>query len=369
MRAASILASLQFLSSPRGSLLAAAALLAASASSSVEAGSSSVEWSFGTPQTMALGVGSGDPTFNRLGSGCGQLSATATAVRYDTIVVSNNGPRAGVLDLRTQPLAGNGSASCSAAQDTVMAVYSGTFNPAAPMAGCLAFNDNIDGTTSCSRISGISVAPGASVTVVVSAATNAAAFPYDLRFDGSVYGGSTVFLASFEPVERYIGHGMPASGEFTVDNYPAPLAAGSRLNGDVAVESGAIQGRLALAPAQLQDIATGIGFVTLRIQLWQNGNGSGQLAPNNTATLNASDLFLRLQHATVNGNPVDIGGDCQFGPIAWSLAGNADANSIDLTQASYVIPPGASNACNNFGAQFNAILAGSDNSVTLSLVR
>lgn len=352
---------------PSALRLAAAALLACTALPAA-ATSSSVEWSYGVPQVMALGVGNGDSTFNRPGTGCGNLSPTGTAVRYDTVTVTNVGPRAGVLDVRTQPIAGNGSAACPALQDTVLAVYS-SFDPANPTANCLAFNDNVDGSTACSRISNIAVPRGGSVTVVVAAASNAAAFPYDLRFDGSVYGGQTVFTAAFEPVERFVGRGMPASGEFTVDSYPAPLAAGSRLDGDVAFETGLLEGRFALAPAQLQDIATGVGFITLRTQMWQNGRGTGQVAVNNTATLAANELYLRLQHATVNGSPVDIGGNCQFGPIQWTLAGNADANSVDLTQASYTIPPGATNACNGFGAQFNSIIAGSDNSVTISLER
>lgn len=345
-----------------------AVLFAACAAPSVGATSSSVEWSYGVPQTMALGVGSGDSTFNRPGTGCGNLSPTGTAVRYDVVTVSNIGPRAGVLDVRTQPIAGNGSAACSAVQDTVLAVYS-SFDPANPTANCLAFNDNVDGSTACSRLSNIPVARGASVTVVVAAATNAAAFPYDLRFDGSLYGGQTVFTAAFEPVERFVGRGMPASGEFTVDGYPAPLAAGSRLDGDVANETGRTEGRFALAPVQLQDIATNVGFITLRTQMWQNGSSAGQLAADNSATLTANDLFLRLQHATVNGAPVDIGGNCQFGPIQWSLTGNADAAAIDLAQASYVIPPGAADACNGFGAQLNGVVAGSNNSVTVSLER
>lgn len=341
------------------------------AASNAHAGNSNVEWSFGAPQTMALGVGSGDATFNRLTS-CSQLSPTATATRFDTIAITNNGPRAGILDVRTQPMAGTGTTVCPAGTDTVMAVYAGAFNPAAPLTGCLAFNDNVDGTTLCSRISSINVAAGATVTVVVSGFANADAFPYDVRFDGSVYGRS-IFLASFEPSERFIGRGLPLTGEFRVDNYPAPFAAGSRLNGDVERETGAIQGRLAPAPAQLQDIATGLGAVTLRLQLWENGAGGGQIAGNGTATFGASDLFLRLQHVTVNGNVVSVGGDCQFGPITWALAGNSDANSIDMTQNPYVIPPVSATACNNFGTQLNSVFAGSDgsggNTVTLSLAR
>lgn len=329
---------------------------------------SNVEWSVGTPQTMALGLGSGDPTFTRTAS-CAQLSATGTAVHYDTVVITNNGRRTGVLDLRTRPHGGALNATCGAGRDTVMAVYAGTgFTPANATAGCLAHNDNEDGSTLCSRISGVSVAPGASVTVVVAGVDNDERFPYDLRFDGSLYGPDGIYIASFEPSESYIGKQLPATGEFTVDTYPAPLAAGSRLDGGVDSD-GAIQARLALAPAQLQDIATGLGFVTLRIQMWQNGRGVGQIAGNGSATYAANDLFLRLQHATVNGNPVDLGGNCQFGPIAWSLAGNSDANTIDLTQASYTIPPGAPTACNGLGAQLNAIVAGSDNSVTLGLER
>lgn len=345
-----------------------ASLLLIAVSAPALATDSSVEWSVGAPQTMALGLGSGDPTFTRAAS-CGQLSATATAVHYDTVVVTNNGRRTGILDVRTRPHGGALNATCGTGRDTVLSVHAGaSFNPANATAGCIAHNDNEDGGTLCSRISGVSVAPGKSVTVVVAGVDNDERFPYDLRFDGSVYGPDGIYIASFEPSESYVGKQLPATGEFTVDTYPAPLAAGSRLDGGVDT-NGAIRARLALAPAQLQDIATGIGFITLRIQMWQNGSGTGQIAGNGAATYAANDLFLRLQHATVNGSPVDLGGNCQFGPIAWSLAGNSDANSIDLTQASYAIPPGSPAACNGLGAQLNAIIAGSDNSVTLGLER
>ena len=329
---------------------------------------SGVEWSVGTPQTMALGLGSGDATYTRAAS-CAQLSVTGTAVHYDTVVVTNNGRRTGILDVRTRPHGGTLASTCSAGRDSVLAVYSGTsFNPASATTGCIAHNDNEDGGTLCSRVSGISVRPGASVTIVVSGVDNDERFPYDLRFDGSQYGGDGIYIASFEPSESYVGKQLPASGEFTVDAYPAPLASGSRLDGGVDTD-GSIRARLALAPAQLQDIATGLGLITLRIQMWQNGSGTGQIAGNGSAVYAANDLFLRLQHATVNGTPVDLGGNCQFGPITWSLAGNSDATSIDLTQASYTIPPGSPTACNGLGAQLNSIIAGTDNSVTLGLER
>jgi hypothetical protein len=348
--------------SPDSALRRGLLLLACAAAGVAQATDSSVEWSFGAPQTMALGLGAGDPTYHGLGS-CSQLSGSATATRYDTVVVTNNGPRTGLLDVSTAAFAG-GPFTCSAGMDTVLSVYRGGFDPNAPLNGCIAHNDNANGGV-CSRLSGIPVAPGASVTVVVAGAGNSNVFPYDLRFDGSVY-GTSVYLASFEESERFNGRGMAATGQFTVDGYPAPLAPGSRLNGGVA--DGVLQGRLALAPAQLQDIATGIGFITLRTQLWQNGTGGGTLSGGN-ATLAANDLFLRLQYATVNGSPLDLGGNCQFGPIAWNLAGNADAQDIDLAQASYTIPPGSPTACNGLGAQLNSVLAGSDNSVTLSLAR
>jgi hypothetical protein len=327
---------------------------------------STVEWSFGVPQTMALGLGTGDSTGPGLQS-CGAVAPQRNNSFQDRIVVTNTGTRRAELSVRTQPLGGNGSTACPSGMDTTMAVYSGAFNPAQPTANCLAYNDDIDGSTMCSGISAVSVAPGASVTVVVSGFNNGDHFPYDLRFDGSVYSPS-VFYASFEPVELFNGHGMPATGQFTVDNYPAPFAAGSMLNGGVDARNGNLQGRLALSPVQLQDIATGLGFITLRAQMWQDGSGGGAVTAGN-ANYTANNLFLRLQHATINGAPVDLGGNCQFGPITWALAGNADASDIDLMQASFAIPPVSPTACNNFGAQLSSVVAGSDNSVTLSLAR
>jgi hypothetical protein len=346
----------------------ATAFLLICGASAAHATDSGVEWSFGVPQRMALGLGAGDATYHRVSGSCAQLSPTATAARYDTIVVSNIGRRSGVLDVRTRPLAGGTGSTCPASMDTVLTAYSGTFNPANASAGCLAINDDEAGGTSCSRLSNLTIPAGGSITLVVAGADNDQRFPYDLIFDESRYGGDGIYLASFEPSETYVGRQLPASGEFRVDGYPAPFAAGSRLDGGED-DAGVIRARLALAPVQLQDIATNLGFVTLRLQMWQNGRGTGQAAPIGNASYGANDLFLRLQHATVNGNPVDIGGNCQFGPITWALTGNADAQSIDLTQASFTIPPGASTACNNFGTQLNAIIAGSDNSVTIGLER
>jgi len=343
--------------------LAMAGLMGVSAAAS--ATDSTVEWSFGVPQTMALGLGGGDATGPGLAS-CTQASPQRNASFQDRITVTNTGPRRALLDVRTQAMGGAAGAGCSAPVNTTMAVYS-SYSPAAPTANCLAFNDDAAQGSTCSRISNVSIAPGASVTIVVSSASNGEKFPYDLRFDGSVYSPS-VFYASFEPVELYNGHGMPASGQFTVDGYPAPFAAGSMLNGAVNPANGNIQGRLALSPVQLQDMATNLGFVTLRAQLWQNGSGSGQLT-GGVASYGATNLFLRLQHATVNGAPVDLGGDCQFGPITWALTGNADADAIDLMQNGFVIPPVAANACNNLGGPLSSVVAGSDNTATVSFAR
>lgn len=332
---------------------------------------STVEWSFGKPAPMALGLGSGDGTMPGLAS-CSQVSSepTRNAVFYDRVTVTNSGSRPARLGAHTIPMAAHYLAACEAGSgiDTTLAVYRGGFNPANPTANCVAFNDDSAGNTRCSFVNNLALAPGESLTVVIAARDNGQSFTYDLRFDHAVYSPS-VFYASFEPIELFNGHGMPTTGQFTVDGYPAPFAAGSMLNGGVDSSNGNIQGRLALSPVELEDMATNLGFVTLRAQLWQDGSGTGQLTGGN-AVYSASNLYLRLQHATVNGNPVDLGGNCQFGPISWALTGNADAQSIDLMQNSFVIPPQSSPAnCNGLGAQLSAVVSGSDNSATVSFER
>lgn len=334
-----------------------------------QATDSTVAWSFGVPQTMALGVGSGDGTTAAL-SNCTTLDPAPNrgAVFYDRITVTNTGTRRAELLARTAVMGGAVGTACPATMDSRLAVYRGAFNPADPRANCVAYNDDSAGGTECSTSAVVSMRPGETVTLVVTASNNGDRFPYDLKFDGSVYSPS-IFYAAFEPIELFTGHGLPVSGQFTVDTYPAPLAAGSTLNGGVDPRTGNIQGRLALSPVQLQGIATNLGPVTLRAQMWQDGSGSGALTGGN-ATYGANDLYFRLQYVTVSGNPVDLGGNCQFGPITWALTGNGDANEIDLMQASFVIPPQSSPAnCNGFGAQLSSIVSGSDNSVTISFER
>jgi hypothetical protein len=124
-----------------------------------------------------------DSTFNRPFS-CTSLSGTGTAVAYDLVNITNTSGSPGniVIGARLP-----GGATCNAnTPDTFFALYS-TFNPATPLAGCLAVNDDFGGTF-CSQLT-FALAAGESRTVVTTAFDNASTadglFPYGITFAGT----------------------------------------------------------------------------------------------------------------------------------------------------------------------------------------
>ncbi len=335
---------------------------------SVQANDSAFDWKSDAPQ-IAVGVlGNGDATFRRTRQGCSELSNTATAVFYDTYVISNPTSSPAVLDVRTQPPGGDGNAQCSeGVNDTVMALYPGGLVPGNATLGCAAFNDDAPGLDRCSRISDYTINPGSSVTLVVTAFDNGNTFPYDLRFDGSRHLGPIFRDGGGEASETAVPRALPLSGALTIDNYPVTLPAGSRFNGQINFVTQNINGTFAFMPMTASGILTNAGPASLRMQFWHAGGTGGFVEPNNAVTFNALDIYLRLQTASISGTPLNLGGDCQFGPISWSTSGTWNGTVIATSQPFFVIPPVSASACNGLGAQLSAVIAGSDNSINLAI--
>jgi hypothetical protein len=332
------------------------------------ANDSAFDWKSDSPQIVAGALGAGDQTFRRTGQNCSALSNTATAVFYDTYVISNPTTEPAILDVRTQPPGGNGSAVCTqGANDTVMAIYSGGFVPGNATQGCVAFNDDAPGLDRCSRISGFTIAPASSVTLVVTALDNGNAFPYDLRFDGSAHSMPIFRDGGGESTQAAVPRALPAGGAITIDGFPVALPSGSRFNGQIDFVTQNINGPFAFLPMTASGILTNAGPATLRMQLWHAGTSSGVVGPGNAVTLNALDIYLRLQTATINGTPLNLGGDCKFGPISWSTSGTWNGTAIATSQPSFLIPPAPAASCNGLGAQLSAVISGTDNSVNLSI--
>ena len=219
----------------------------------------------------------------------------------------------------------------------------------------------------CSRVRAFELAPGEEATIVVMGAANGDSFAYDLRFDDSVF-GHRILRADFEDDDAPEPEGLAVGGGSTLHGYPIPMTADSHFNGQVD-GTGAIDGTLALSATEISGVATHLGLVTLRSQFWHAGDSIGLIGAGGSTAFEASQIWFRLQSIQINGTPMDIGGDCAFGPISWSLAGLADASLIDVLTPSFVIPPMPTDACNGFGATLNGLVAGDDHAVRLTISR
>lgn len=153
-----------------------------------------INYAGGTPATFTGAIDADDSTYNRATT-CAALSGVGTASAYDTITITNTQPGAADFVV-TSTLPGGGA--CGDANDTFFTLYNGAFNPATPLTGCLAVQDDISGASNrCSRLS-FSVPAGESRVVVVAGFNNASGasglFNYDITFAGTV----PVELMSFD---------------------------------------------------------------------------------------------------------------------------------------------------------------------------
>lgn len=144
----------------------------------------SVNYVGAIPPTFTAALDTDDSTFNRPVT-CAALSGVGTAVPFDTVTITNN---AGVAANFTVSSSLVGGAACTDANDTFFVLYS-AFNPAAPLSGCLAVNDDISGATNrCSTLT-FNVPAGQSRVVVTTGFNNAAdpagMFPYEVSFAGT----------------------------------------------------------------------------------------------------------------------------------------------------------------------------------------
>jgi hypothetical protein len=272
--------------------------------------------------------------------------------------------------VRTQPPGGDGTAQCGENRDTVITVYDGVFDPAQSAQHCAAYNDDAHEPflDFCSRVSNFEVPANGSVTVVVASYSGGQRFDYDLRFDGTI--GPEVFGSGFEEetVQRRATAfvARPVSGQVTVDGVIAPIPPDSWIDSVIGAD-GSFAGKAQLAPIILSG-TTEAGPMQTRFQWIDTGSGVGSAPANGAASLSFTGMSLRLQWVTLNGLPVNIGGECRFTPIAWSMAGNSSATHIDVSDAQFTIPP-TSDACAGFQGPLNNLFSGTINSVDWSVTR
>lgn len=146
------------------------------------------------PATFTAALDADDSTYNRAVT-CAALSGVGTAVPFDTVTITNSSPGAANVMIQSE-LVGGGA--CGDTNDTFFTLYNGTFNPATPLANCLAVNDDISGATNrCSRLI-FSIPVGETRVVSVAGFNNATdpdgLFSYQISFAGT----TPVELLDFE---------------------------------------------------------------------------------------------------------------------------------------------------------------------------
>lgn len=151
-----------------------------------------INYTGGEPASFTGSLDADDSTYNRATT-CAALSGVGTAAAYDTITINNTG--SGTANFIVAASLTDGSA-CGDANDTFFTLYS-AFNPAAPLTGCLAVSDDIDGAANRCSSSTFSIPAGETRVLVVTGYNNASdggLFDYRINFTGTV----PVELMSFD---------------------------------------------------------------------------------------------------------------------------------------------------------------------------
>jgi hypothetical protein len=142
-----------------------------------------INYAGGEPPAFPGALDADDSTHNRPVT-CAALSGVGTATAFDTVTITAVGVNPANITIFTS-LVGGGA--CPNANDTFMAVYNGTFNPASALTNCLAVNDDISGATNrCSTLT-FTIPVGETRVVAISGFNNppTGLFAYQVNFTGT----------------------------------------------------------------------------------------------------------------------------------------------------------------------------------------
>lgn len=171
--------------------------------------------------------------------------------------------------------------------------------------------------------------------------------------------------------DRIFRHRMeprPVTGQFVINGFPMPFPSGSIANGAQQASPGVYSGVLYFPPTTMQGNINGLGMVTLNAQLIHLGSTYNPMTAPNVAGIQMDNVYLRLDSATVSGVPVALGSDCNYGPITLGATGTWNASNETMSGGGIVIPPIANgSACAGFANTLNNSIAGSNNSVTITI--
>lgn len=170
-----------------------------------------------------------------------------------------------------------------------------------------------------------------------------------------------------DKIFRHRIEGRAVSGQFVINGFPMTFPNGSFANGAQQASPAVYGGVLYFPPTTMQSNVNGLGMVTLNAQLFHMGTTYNPVVAPNVAGIQMDNVYLHLQSATVSGVPVSLGSDCIYGPIVFGATGTWNASSETATGSGIVIPPVPPTACNGFANTLNNSIAGSNNSVTITI--